>query len=198
MRNTVGRGQALRDVSRAAIRAHVARVGIDLFDERGVENVTVDQIATAAGISIRSFHRYFAAKEDVVVGDPAKLGELVRGALIARPAAEPAWTSLRLAYLTMLQQAGDDEQLGKRTIRVMTTTAALRARNLEKHLLWAQLLTPIIQDRIADSGGLEAETVVQASLACLDVSLTRWARSDDDPLADVLERSFAAVYALHG
>lgn len=198
MQNADGRGQVLRDLSRAAVRAHVASIGIDLFEEHGIENVTVEHIAAAAGISVRSFHRYFAAKEDVVVGDPATLGAIVEESLLARPATEPIWTSLRLAYATMLAQAGDDEQLGKRTVRVVTTTAPLRARNLEKHLLWARALTPIVQERLPrEAGAVAAESIVQASLACLDVSLAQWADSDDTPVGEVLERSFAAVAALH-
>ena len=53
-----------RQVARDAVRSHVAAVAVGLFASEGFDEVTVEQIAAAAGISPRSFHRYFAAKED--------------------------------------------------------------------------------------------------------------------------------------
>ncbi|WP_177236053.1 hypothetical protein [Arthrobacter sp. ov118] len=73
---------------------------------------------------------------------PPGQGNLSRDELAARPTDEPVWTSLRLAYEALLAQPGDRER-GKRAMRVLTSTASLRARNLEKHLLWAHLLEPI-------------------------------------------------------
>lgn len=76
-------------------------------------------------------------------------------------------------------------------------TSPLRARNLEMHLQWARALTPIVQERLPrEAGAVAAESIVQASLACLDVSLAQRADSDDTPVGEVLERSFAAVAAL--
>ncbi|WP_429461131.1 TetR/AcrR family transcriptional regulator [Microbacterium sp. ZKA21] len=170
---------------------------MDLFDEFGFENVTIEQLSEAAGISRRSFHRYFAAKEDVIVGDPARMGELVRDALEHRPHAESSWVSLRLAFEHMLSQVPADNARGKRMIRLLSDTAALRARNLEKHLQWADLLTPIVQLRLAgDDREVRAQALVHASLACLDVALLTWARSDSDTdISVTLQRVFDTLRA---
>jgi Bacterial regulatory proteins, tetR family len=56
-----------------------------LFDENGFEETTVEDIATAVGISSRSFFRYFPVKEDVVLGDAMPIGDVVRDALATRP-----------------------------------------------------------------------------------------------------------------
>lgn len=184
----------VRDIARDAVRTHVVAVGIDLFTEHGFDAVTIDQLAEAAGISRRTFHRYFSAKEDVVVGDPTRLGELVRNALDSRPANEDPWVSLRCAYATMLTQVAGGAEGDRRTIHLMTATPSLRARNLEKHLLWAGDLAPLVEKRLTGSDrAVRAAAIVHASLACLDVALTIWADTHSTTFTDILARVFGAV-----
>jgi AcrR family transcriptional regulator len=198
MPSTTSSGPSLREISRDAVRARITEIALDLFAEHGFDQVTVDQIATAAGMSGRTFHRYFAAKEDVVVGEPEQWGEFVRDAFAARPADEPVWDSLLAcfeAFIEFLARNGRDQR-GKVAMRILVSTASLRARNLEKHQLWGRMLVPLVAARLADDGdtALRAEIIVQAALACLDVAFTTWANVDDDTtISELLERSFGML-----
>jgi AcrR family transcriptional regulator len=60
-----------------------------LFLEQRFDKTTVDQIAAEAGLSRTSLHRYFATKEDVLLGDLEERGTQVLEALVARPAGGP-------------------------------------------------------------------------------------------------------------
>lgn len=199
MPSTTSSGPSLREIGRDAVRARITEIALDLFAEHGFEKVTVDQIATAAGMSGRTFHRYFPAKEDVVVGEPEQWGEFVRDAFAARPADEPVWDSLLAsfeAFIGFLAESGR-VQRGKFAMRVLVSTASLRARNLEKHQLWGRMLVPLVAARLADDDdtALRAEIIVQAALACLDVAFTTWANVDDDTtISELLERSFAMLH----
>ena len=190
----------LRDITREAVSARIAAVAVDLFATRGFDQVTVEQIAAAVGISARSFHRYFASKEDAVIGDPARLGRIACDVFAARPAGEAVWTSLHRSFEAALAQTAADDEHGKRIMRVLNSTASLRARCLEKHLLWARLLTPLVAARLdGEHVLLRAQTLVHASLACFDVALAAWA--DDNETASVgelLGRSFAAFGPMTG
>lgn len=78
------------------------------------------------------------------------------------------------------------------------SAAPLRARNLEKHLAWAQMMIPVVADRLAgDDAELRAELVVQTSLACFDIALSRWAKESErrTPSA-LLALAFATVAPL--
>src|SRR5262249_14446370 len=77
-------------------------VALRLFDERGFSNVTVDEIASEAQISVRTFYRYFPAKEDVLQVQIDRRSGALRTALSTRPVDEPPLHSLRLALAEVL------------------------------------------------------------------------------------------------
>ncbi|MBZ5740658.1 TetR family transcriptional regulator [Nocardioides mangrovi] len=185
----------LRSMTRDAVRAQIAAVAIDLFAEHGFDQVTVEQIATASGISARSFHRYFPAKEDAVIGDTTVWAELVRDTLDQRPTDESPWESLRAAFGELLARSDGDRDRQRRTMRVLSSTPSLRARNLEKHLMWARMFAPIVEERLdGDHVELRAQALVQSALVCFDLALTTWADSQDDTSpVDYLALAFATV-----
>src|SRR4029077_8820150 len=84
----------LRDHARGAVREEVMRQAWLLFSAQGFEATTVDQIAAAAGMSRRTFFRYFAGKDELVLTRLVESGQSVVDALRLRPADEPVWVSL--------------------------------------------------------------------------------------------------------
>src|SRR5215467_11285087 len=66
-------------------RALVYDAAISLFDRQGFEKTTVDEIAEAAGISRRSFFRYFASKDDLLADTIVDYGRSLVNAVVACP-----------------------------------------------------------------------------------------------------------------
>ncbi len=188
---------ALRSVARASARKHVVEQALRLFDERGFDETTIDDIAAAVGMSSRSFFRYFPVKEDVVVGDPAPFGALVRDAADSRPMGEPVWQVLRHAFAPIEASAAAETETGLRIMRVMMRTPSLRARNLEKHSAWAEMLVPVIMERVGgpiEERQFRAQTLVHGALACLDVALAEWTlRNGTTPVNQLLDESFETM-----
>ena len=85
------------------------RVALDLFIEHGYRNVSIEQIADVAGVSARTFYRYFPAKEDLLGVLPRRLGRLVCEALLDEPLERSAYDALTSALLTMLDHVDTDE-----------------------------------------------------------------------------------------
>src|SRR5207247_3413148 len=79
----------VRERTRRAVRSELAQLAADLFVEKGYDETTIDDLAAAAGMSKRTFFRYFASKEELVVGKYEILGEQLAEDLAARPAGEP-------------------------------------------------------------------------------------------------------------
>nr|WP_240939949.1 TetR family transcriptional regulator [Planosporangium flavigriseum] len=73
-----------------------------LFAERGYERTTVEDIADAAEVAVRTFFRYFSSKQHVLFGDVAHtIVSRLRAALAERPAGEPPVEAVRAAMDTV-------------------------------------------------------------------------------------------------
>jgi AcrR family transcriptional regulator len=194
------RVDGLRERTRRAMRAEISDTAMDLFLERGFDATTMDDVATATGISRRSLFRYFATKEDIVLGNLAELGRTSQAALEARPLSEPPWAALRAAFHTLIE---DPEYSLERTINVskmLLEAPSLRARYVEKHLQWMELLVPNITRRLgAEPGEVpdpRAQALVGSALACLDAATQAWVRHGGK--ADIEEIYDEVVAAVRG
>ena len=183
--------------SRQAAYAEITTVAMRLFLDQGFEQTTIDQIASTAGISRRSFFRYFGTKEDIVLGDLANQGELVRDALEQVPSTVEPWKALRQA-LDAVNALDIEPGLTFKIATMMYETPSLRARSIEKHLHWQSLLVPNIRRRLGLADGDVTDpapaAIVASAIACLDVAGELWVRGGGvGDLAALYERAVAAV-----
>jgi AcrR family transcriptional regulator len=81
----------------AGTRDTLQRIAVDLFAERGFDNVKIAEIADVAGVSERTFYRHFPTKEAVLFGDYQRRLTWLSAALEMRPATEPVLDSIRVA-----------------------------------------------------------------------------------------------------
>jgi AcrR family transcriptional regulator len=187
----------LREVTRQAIRAEIARKATDLFLEQGFDETTIDQIATAVGTSVRSVYRYFPTKEDMVLGDMLEQGRVLCDALAARPAGESPWDALRQAFdeCLMSKPADIDRALARATM--LATNPSLRAACLHRRDQWIDLLYPHVLPRVdspRSSRELRARAIVSAAVACLNSATDAWTQSaGKKPLDVLLGLAFDAV-----
>ena len=91
---------SLRDRQRAQIRADIRRAAFRLFVERGYDTVTTEEIATAAGISPRTFFRHVPAKEELLLAPVRHGGAAIVSLLEQRPAGESPDVALVNAIIT--------------------------------------------------------------------------------------------------
>lgn len=190
---------SLRERQRATVRAEITAAAMELFLANGFDETTADQIAEKAGVSRSSFFRHFPTKEDVVLGSFATAGERVRDALRARPAQEPAWEALGHATALLLSGFVDYPERSLRASAMLTQTPSLRARRIEKQLLWQELLIPDVHARLGRGDDTipdaRARALVAAVLGCADAAIHEWARSDGN--ADIHSLYFDALATVH-
>jgi AcrR family transcriptional regulator len=115
--------QVVRDALNAA--------ATELFHARGFEAVTVEEIARAAGVSRRTFFRYYESKEDVMVERLDRHGEQLLVELAARPLNEPPLLAIRNALVPAIEYSLREPDLIRDTIRLLRETSALRRGVME-------------------------------------------------------------------
>jgi len=115
--------------AREETRARIESAALDLFTAQGFEAVTIDEVAEAAGISRRTFFRYFGAKADAVWGDFD--GHVVRleGMLAATAGSQSVLASICAAYVEVNDYAESALPMLRQRMRLILTEPALLAHS---------------------------------------------------------------------
>src|SRR5215213_8281129 len=101
----------LRERKKQATRLALHEAALRLVAERGLDGVSVDDIAAGADVSPRTFFNYFATKDDAVLGlDPAALRRTAQ-ALAERPADESAVAALRAVQREQAEEMAREPEL---------------------------------------------------------------------------------------
>jgi AcrR family transcriptional regulator len=168
--------EGLRERHRKRTAADLEEAALMLFTEKGFDAVTIDDIAASADVSRRTFFRYFASKEDVILSDhPRRLGEL-EAALHRRPADEPALTALRHAILSLAGSFEDQREHMVRRFRLITETPALEARSLCLQRNWETGVTVMLAERMGvdPAEDLRPGVVAATTMSAMRVATANW------------------------
>jgi AcrR family transcriptional regulator len=180
------------------VQREIGEAALALFIERGYDATTIDDIAAAAGMSQRSVFRYFATKEDIVVGKMDATVPLMLQTLRTRPPDEPVWTSLRHLFF-MLDEPGRP-QTAEATHRVFLETPALFAAYLRKLHLIQDAVVQVLRERATTAGTPYADddpaprAIAAAAFGCLVAAQHSWLASGaTGTLGDAITRAMATV-----
>jgi AcrR family transcriptional regulator len=189
---------SLRDHARGAVRDEVMRQAWLLFAEQGFEATTVDQIASAAGMSRRTFFRYFSGKDELVLTRLVESGERVADALRERPENEPVWVSLRRAFDEGIAEQEAHADRARPLLVMLHTEPAVRATVVEWRRRWQELLEPAVAERLpARRGGsvpdVRAAAIVAGALSCLETAQGAWADHPGSRMSTLLDQAMTAL-----
>lgn len=169
--------EGLRERTRRAVRAEIAQVALDLFIRKGFDETTVEEIADSAGMTKRSFFRYFPTKEDVVFDGIDLTGEKIVTGIAARPPEENSWTALH----HVLRAWQDEIHTGERvlaTLRLIETTPALIGGLHHRRTEWRRRVGEALQSRPgANIDAYTADLLTNTATAVLDAVSSEWVRS---------------------
>ncbi|MGA5817348.1 TetR family transcriptional regulator [Kitasatospora sp. NPDC094028] len=164
---------------REATRLDIARTAAALFAERGVEATTAEEIALAAGISLRTFYRYFSVKEDAVAPLLAAGGQRWVELLADSPADLPLREALERSAVASLTPADDAAVEAMHWTRSLLRDPRLDGTWQRVHAGSEERLRTVLAARCADgTDSLEIRLAAAAATAAIRVALEQWAASD--------------------
>lgn len=174
-----------------AIRSHALR----LFDERGYDAVSVDQVAEAAGVSRSTVFNYFASKEAIVFDEDPQERDAWRSLMAERPDDEPLWDSLVAVLLGVAGRRAPTLPLLRR-LKADSPTLAQYSRDLGEKS--AAELRAWAVGRVAPERRAEALLCANIALAASDTAYGLWAPGEpveryQEALATCLERAGAGL-----
>lgn len=143
----------LRDQKKAATRDALGLAAVTLAKNRGLDAVTADAIAAAAGVSTRTFHNYFANKEEAVLHHLEASALEWFDMLRERPADEDIWASLRHVALSIVTDPDRDLAETFAVAQLVEANPGVMARKLEVH----HSLTRVLGEAIAERTGTDID-----------------------------------------
>lgn len=174
-------GVSLRDRQRAQIRADIRRAAFRLIVERGYDAVTTEEIATAAGVSPRTFFRHVPAKEELLLAPVRYGGAAIVNLLEGRPAVESPDVALINAIITRTRSfdQADTEEWREALLVVpdlLDKVTVHRPADKER-------ATKLIAERMGvdPEADIRPGLLVQLAFAAADFAFQQWVRQSGKP-----------------
>lgn len=158
---------------RRAIRGELSEVALRLLTDRQFDSLTIDEIAAEAGVSRRTFFRYFTSKEDVVFAFLDQWAVRLAADIIARPADEDPVAAVQNSF-RQLTAAYDDRALA--LVRLVRETPSLQ----QQERINREHLRISVVNALATRLGLDAERDMRPQIlatiafAPLDAAMFSW------------------------
>jgi AcrR family transcriptional regulator len=194
-----GQTIGLRERTRRAVRAELVHEAMELFLDKGFEATTVEDIAVAAGLSRRSYFRYFASKDDVLAEGLMEVGRAIAEAVSSRPGGESPWTALRRGFDSLIDQA-ERRPRARDMGSLMVEGPAVAASHQRKLAHWHASIADALVTRIpagARDPAFVASSIAAAGLGCFTVAQAEWHRPGNHAsLSALTDTAMAALLPL--
>ncbi len=194
--DTTQRGN-LKSKKQDLVRSEIWVAAIDLFFLEGFDTVTIDQIAERAGVSRRTFFRYFASKDDVMGSTMKAFGESLQQAIRAEDTSLSAFEVAKrsVAHVLMCQPSST---ITDRVVQISKrSSAALSAQFLQ---------LPVVEENLARTFAARAGRLQEPSLddrilasitfAATKLSVDLWVGNPRRPVDQIVEEVFAKLSAI--
>lgn len=162
----------LRDQKKQATRKTLREAALRLALERGPENVRVDDIAEAAGVSPRTYNNYFSSREQAIV---AAVSAEREARIAAAVVAQPAEAGLADAVIeAIVEQYTDPGEHQRDALLLITTRPALRDAFADTTSALEVPLADAITQRQNDIPPHIALVLAASVTAAVRIALQRW------------------------
>jgi AcrR family transcriptional regulator len=177
----------LRERKKQETRAALSWAAIRLVVERGADNVLVEDIAAAAGVSPRTFNNYFSSKGEAIASRHFDRCLRMAEDLRARPAGEPLWEAITRVSLTQLEPGPEliahpvpDRDQWVAGLRVMMAAPSLQAEMIRAGTGAEEGIAAAVAARTGTDvdRDLYPRLVAAAVMGATNVAMQHWLRTD--------------------
>ena len=177
-------------------RRELRLIALRMFAERGFDATTIEQVAAEAGVSERTFFRYFATKASVLWAEFETEVETIRAELAAVPGDVPMMDAIRGAVVRANHYHADDIPEMRMRMHLIATVPALSFSAAEHYEAWERAISDFAGRRLGQpAGSLYPLAVGRAALAACRAAYDRWSARADGDLTIYLDAALTALAA---
>ena len=173
---------------------HLSNVAIDLFAARGFDDVSVDDVAAAAGIARRTLFRYYPSKSALPWGDFDAHLERMRDQLSELDPSVPIGEALRTALLAFNTFDDTETARHRQRMRVILETAELQAYSMTMYAGWRAVVAAFVARRLGTTAAdLTPQTAAWTMLGAALSAYEHWLADETVSLGQALGDAFDTV-----
>ncbi|XVQ07630.1 TetR family transcriptional regulator [Spirillospora sp. CA-255316] len=175
----------------------IEKVALELFETRGFRETSADDIAAAAGISRRSFFRYFESKNNILFGGFETILRDLEKWFSSVPDDRPMFEVIADAVLRFNRMHSDGPVAHRARMKLILQTPALRANAALRHAEWLAVVARFAARRMgAPPESLGPQLAAHVALGASNAAYEQWLRDESSDLAELVQRAFAMVQML--
>jgi mycofactocin system transcriptional regulator len=177
-------------------RRELELIALRLFTERGFENTTIEQIAAEAGVSKRTFFRYFGSKSSVLWNEFDREVQEIRAALAEVPDSVGMMEAIRQVVVTVNHYGQHDVPELRMRMNLVGSVPALQSSAALHYDAWERAISDFAAIRLGQAAdSLYPLAVGRATLAVCRAAYDRWSARADADLTFYLDAALAALTA---
>ncbi|WP_346017142.1 TetR family transcriptional regulator [Pseudenhygromyxa sp. WMMC2535] len=168
---------ALRERKKDQTRDALARAAFDLFQTKGYEATTVAEIARAANVSRRTFFRYYATKDALLLVNDSERLEQFKAALERRAIGETAFAAVRRACLASAEQLMQDRDRVIARAQIIESSPSLSKQERQQDMEWEQAISDALLASVhepSDLGRRRARQIAGALWGAMRATMADW------------------------
>jgi TetR/AcrR family transcriptional regulator, regulator of mycofactocin system len=174
-------------------------IAIRLFTEQGFDETPIEQIAAEAGVSRRTFFRYFDSKASVLWGEFDSEITIITEALAKVPDSVPMMDAIRQAVVAANHYRADDVAELRARMNLIGSVPALQSSATVHYDSWERAISEFVASRTGHPAwSLYPLTVGRSTLAACRAAYERWSARADGDLTVYLDAALSALAAGFG
>jgi len=171
-------------------------IALRLFTENGFDETTIEQIAAEAGVSERTFFRYFSSKASVLWSEFDTEVGLIRAALARIPGDVPMMDAIRTAVVSVNHYRAEDVPELRMRYNLIGTVPALQSGAAAHNDAWERVVSEFAAARLGQpADSLYPLAIGRAVLAACRAAYDRWSARADMALTVYLDAALSALAA---
>jgi AcrR family transcriptional regulator len=176
-------------------RGRLEQAALELYRERGFDQTTVAEIAERAGLTERTFFRYFADKREVLFWGQDMLREIYVSTIADAPDSATPIDAVAAALLAAAPVFRDRHDLARQRQAVIAANPGLQERELLKRASLASAMADALRERgVADPA---ASLAAEAGVIAFKTAFARWvSEPSQQDLARLIQESLDQLRAL--
>jgi AcrR family transcriptional regulator len=175
--------EAWRERKQQMVRDAIYGAAIELCAKKGFDETTVEEIAEAAGVSRRSFFRYFASKDDLLAQSVVNYGRALQEAVRQAPADLTQFELIEHTLMAGVQYTSADLKRTRQVVEIAARSVSARQAYQSRMIEVEDMVVEAFAERGKGSRReMRSRLMAGITLAAMSNTISSWYMGDEKDL----------------